>query len=770
LTLSALTAAVAVISLAFVQRRRRDQQRQRLAQSRREAADAEFLALALRGGDLGLWDRDLLTGKRSVNDRWLSMLGLTRDAAGDDEQGWLDLLHPDDRDAVLAAQRAHLAGRSPSYEARCRMRHSDGHWVWVLDRGRVVERGADGRPLRMAGTHLDITERVLAEEALRASEHSLAVTLHSIGDAVIATDTAGIVTRMNATAERLTGWPAAQGIGLPLARLFRIFNARTRLPLTDPVAKVLASGETVGLANDTVLAARDGAEYQIADSAAPIRAAGGEVQGVVLVFSDVTERYRVEQALRDRERQLSLISDTLPSPVARVDRDGHYLFVNAAFGRWLGLRPDQVLGRTQQQVLAPAKWAEILPHVERARAGDTVTFDHLVAGPDGPRHTIVTMLPDRDEEGVVRGHFTVMTDITERKRAEDALRRSEQKSRSLLNALRSGVVVHGPDMAVRDANPAACQLLGLSLEQMRGLAATDPRWQFLEEDGTPMALERYPVQQVRRSGLALQNFVGGVVQPGRHRPVWVLCNAYAVHDDDGRVLEIIVTITDISDRKQAEAERSAMERQLREVQKMESIGTLAGGIAHDFNNILAAIMGNLALARDDLADQPGHQALASLDQIQIAGLRARSLVQQILTFSRRQPQQLTVQPLRPILDETLSLLRATLPASVRLDSRLADGPLQVQTDATQLQQVVMNLCTNAWQSLPGGRGRIEVGLGLAPPTPPGLAPGTTLAPGPHAHVWVSDTGTGMDASTRERIFDPFFTTKPVGQGTGLGLS
>jgi signal transduction histidine kinase len=237
---------------------------------------------------------------------------------------------------------------------------------------------------------------------------------------------------------------------------------------------------------------------------------------------------------------------------------------------------------------------------------------------------------------------------------------------------------------------------------------------------------------------------------------------------DGELPRFIVLARDISERKRAELERQKLEQQLREAQKMESIGTLAGGIAHDFNNILAAILGNVALAREDAVNAA--PVLASLDQINRAALRARHLVQQILAFSRREQHGLTVQPLRPVVEESLGLLRSTLPAGVQIDAVLPEAPLPVRADATQLQQVLINLCTNAWHSLPAQGGRIEVGFERVQLDEALRRRQPELASGAYAHLWVSDNGSGMDAATRERIFDPFFTTKPVGRGTGLGLS
>ena len=235
----------------------------------------------------------------------------------------------------------------------------------------------------------------------------------------------------------------------------------------------------------------------------------------------------------------------------------------------------------------------------------------------------------------------------------------------------------------------------------------------------------------------------------------------AVKDAQGGVDCFIVQGTDITEHRRDEQLRLHLEAQLRETHKMQAIGTLAGGIAHDFNNILGAILGNLELAQQDAT--PDHPVQPRLAQIRKAASRARNLVQRILAFSRQQPHELVPQPLRPVLDETLELLRTTLPASVTLVLRLSDAPLWVNAEATQLQRVVMNLCANAAHALAGEPGRLEVGLAQAEQAPPGTTGGW-------ACVWVRDDGCGMDEVTRARIFEPFFTTRERAEGTGLGLS
>ena len=201
---------------------------------------------------------------------------------------------------------------------------------------------------------------------------------------------------------------------------------------------------------------------------------------------------------------------------------------------------------------------------------------------------------------------------------------------------------------------------------------------------------------------------------------------------------------------------------------MEAVGTLASSIAHDFNNVMGAILGNVALARQDLpADHP---AALSVAQIQVAGLRARSLVQKILSFTQRQAPQMQAQPLRALVEEGIALLRATLPSGVAISRVLPAVPLVALVDATQVNQLLMNLGINAWHALQGQPGQIEIGLAAlrfdaaTPPPKPGLRPGLA------AHLWVRDSGCGMTPDVMRRIFEPFFTTKMTGQGTGLGLA
>ena len=246
--------------------------------------------------------------------------------------------------------------------------------------------------------------------------------------------------------------------------------------------------------------------------------------------------------------------------------------------------------------------------------------------------------------------------------------------------------------------------------------------------------------------------------------VWIATSGEPLFDGNGTFLGYRGVGRDISERKRADHERQRLEAQLRQMHKMEALGTLAGGIAHDFNNLLAAIFGNVERARQDAgAHSPVQHSLA---EIATAAERARDLVRQILTFSRHQPLERRVVDLGDVVQDAVKLLRAGLPTGVELVANLAPDAPNVLADRVQLHQVLMNLGANAWQAMAGRQGRIEIALAGVTVE----ASGGELPPGRYARLSVHDSGIGMDPATRERIFDPFFTTKPAGEGTGLGLA
>ena len=238
-----------------------------------------------------------------------------------------------------------------------------------------------------------------------------------------------------------------------------------------------------------------------------------------------------------------------------------------------------------------------------------------------------------------------------------------------------------------------------------------------------------------------------------------------VTTDEG--LFVLSSIVDISARKAAEEERDHLQEMLRQSQKMEAIGTLAGGIAHDFNNLLAGIIGYTELVVRGLDDNP--QAISDLQQVLKAATRGRTLVDRILRFSRRQASSRIPTDIAAVLRDTAGLLRATLPAEIRIEVNLATGAGRALADSTAVEQVLMNLATNAAHAMPGG-GSLAIGLRSVYMNDSAVRANPALREGAYLVMTVQDTGAGMDEPTRQRVFEPFFTTKGPGEGSGLGLS
>ena len=334
----------------------------------------------------------------------------------------------------------------------------------------------------------------------------------------------------------------------------------------------------------------------------------------------------------------------------------------------------------------------------------------------------------------------------------EQLRSSESRLEAIINSALDAILCVDKDQRITVFNPTAAVLFQCPSSQALGSLLT----RFFPEAGHALALNQ----------ISTQAFLGemtALTASGKRLSVEVSVS-FERHPS-GETTTVFAR--DLTSRKRAEVQRSVLEAQLRESQKMQAVGTMAGGIAHDFNNILSAILGNVALAKEDAG--PNSPAQVSLHEIEKAGRRARDLVRQILTFSRNEAPRRAPVTLAELVSETERLLRVTLPPAVELHLRIDPNTPVVMADAVQVQQAVLNLCTNAIQAHGDQRGVVSIELsGVQPDLR--LCDRLNIAPGPYAMLTVLDSGKGMDDETLLRIFEPFFTTKEVGQGTGLGLA
>ena len=330
---------------------------------------------------------------------------------------------------------------------------------------------------------------------------------------------------------------------------------------------------------------------------------------------------------------------------------------------------------------------------------------------------------------------------------------SERRLESVINSALDAIICLDSRQRITVFNPTAAALFLCSPRDALG----KPLEQFLPDASRALAFAPLTTQ-------AVLGEMTGLTSNGLEIPVEVSISFE--HHSNGDTTTVFAR--DLTSRKRAEAQRGALENQLRESHKMQAVGTMAGGIAHDFNNIVGAILGNVTLAKADCLDNPAAQE--SLREIEKAGRRARDLVRQILTFSRNdQPERRPVQ-VREVMEDTARLLRVSLPPAIELQVHEPASNLPaLMADPTQVEQALFNLCNNAMQALGEERGQIELkAFRLTPDSYHCERLGLPVTE--YLVFMVQDSGPGMDAATQRRIFEPFFTTKPVGQGTGLGLS
>ena len=343
------------------------------------------------------------------------------------------------------------------------------------------------------------------------------------------------------------------------------------------------------------------------------------------------------------------------------------------------------------------------------------------------------------------------TEIEERRSIANALQESEEKYRDLVEDINDVIFSTDQDGIVTYISPAVKSSMGYDPQEITGESFTD----YIHEDDLPMVLEKFA------------EVLAGNIIPSEYRIRaktdefrWIHSSSRVVTKDD-QITGIRGSFTDITEKKK-------LEEQLRQSAKMESIGTLAGGIAHDFNNILGIIVGNTELAMDDVPEW--NPARINLEEIHAAALRARDVVRQILAFSRKSPLEMKTVRISPIVKESLKLLRSSIPTTIEIQQDISSKLDTVRADPNQVNQVLINLCTNAAHAMRDNGGVLAVALENVSLTEDTVNDYNELTPRKYVKLTVSDTGKGIDPQVIKRIFEPYFTTQGIGEGSGMGLA
>jgi len=670
------------------------------------------------------------------------------------------IFHPDDLANVPKRVAEIAAARDGDVlEHEYRIRTPSGQWKWLHAWNTILSRTPKGRPAELLGLAIDVTEHRAATEALRASEAMLRETQRIAGLGAWTWDL-----RTN-SAQWSDGLCQIFGIA-PSSLLTNAGQVFLDAVHPDDRARVSEISRAAVVAQrpfevDYRVVRPDGEVIDIhargeivSDADGPLRMVGSS--------QDVTARKAADALLRKSEamlREAQRLAHVGSWSVNVVD--GSSWWSDETY-RIFGIEPAAFTGTLMEAFRAsihPGDRARMEASIATALAdGRRSIEDFRAIRPDGQviyLTSVAEALVDADGRRV--GLHGATQDITERKHAEQVLYDRDAQLRAVFESSFDGILITRPDGTIHAANPHACRMLGGSekdIQQLgrQGLAdPADPRWTTGLAQRAATGEFRGELNYLRLDGSMFPAEVSSRVLRDQNGVEWT-----------------VTWIHDITDRVEAERQRQAIEAQLRQSQRLEAVGTLAGGIAHDFNNILGAIVGHADLALHHVdANAP---AVHNLEAVRRASYRARDLVRRILTFSQQSAGHHGVVVLRALVEEAVGLLRATIPASVEMSVTAEDAAPEVIADPTQIHQVVMNLCTNAWQAMEGQPGRIDLRLAGVTIGEDAAVRASELRPGRYARLSVADTGRGMEADLLDRIFEPFFTTKAPGEGTGLGLS
>jgi PAS domain S-box-containing protein len=676
---------------------------------RREGNEAVFL------NELKFQKNTVLTLRRSIDSTDLpsvkAALGQEGIVKGVDYRGV----------PVLAVVRAvpnspwFLVAKIDAAEVYAPMRES--LWLVVLFVGMLLFGAAAAVGLIWQGQigHFN-RERAEAAEKLRLVNENLDITLKSIGDAVISTDLAGKISRMNPVAETLTGWTLAEATGRPLPEVFRIINAQTRQLVADPVAKVLETGYIVGLANHTALIARDETERQIADSASPIRNAAGQTLGVVLIFRDVTHEYAAAEKLRLLDRAINAAGEGI-CITGPKEAGNPLVYVNHGFEQLTGYAADEVLGQNMRFLQGGDTDRAAVDRMRAAIESDQeFTTELLNYRKDGTFFwNQISLTPVKDAVGKVSHFAAVLHDLTDRKRAEQAMRDSEVQYRRLFETAKDGILILDAETGIIvDVNPFLVEMLGYSHEQLLGKRI----WELgLFKDVVANQANFVSLQQqeyIRYEDLPLETI------SGQRRNVEFVSNVYQV--DHHKVIQC--NIRDITERKRAQ---EALLELLREKE------SLLKEVHHRVKNNLQVIS---SLVRLQLTQVENPIAQAALRDIQNR-IGSMALLHETLYQSGNFTQVDLATYLRTLCSQLYHSLVAD-PGSIQLNLDVASVSLDV-TQAVPCGLLINELVSNCLKhAFPDGRAG-EVRVEVQP-----------MDGGPSLRLRVADNGVGLPADFDQR--------------------
>jgi len=594
-----------------------------------------------------------------------------------------------------------------------------------------------------------IQEIKQTDEALRDENEFLLSLIDNAPAFFVAIDAQGKTMMMNQHMLKTLNYETDEVVGKDYLSSF--VPERDRDKLTSVFKKLNIEHEHTR--NENHVISKDGKEFLVEWHGRPVFDTRGEFKYFYGIGIEITERRQAREALQKAEQRYRNLFEEAPAMyvITRHHKgEPHIVDCNDLFLRSLGYSRDQMLNRPISDFYTPESVVKLREGGYRKALPGPFTEERQLIDRDGRIiETVLRAVPDEDAGDEETGTRAMFLDITNRKQAENKLRRYER----IVAASNDHMAMIDRDYVYQVVNDAYLNSLNKAREDIIEHSMPEIFGQeFFEKNQKPNIDRCLAGEAVR-----YQTWINFQNSGRRYMDV-----AHFPHiEEDGSITGYVVNARDITEQKE-------LEDKLIQAHKMEAIGTLAGGIAHDFNNILGIIVGNTELAIDDVPEW--NPARHNLQEALKACLRARDVVKQILSFSRQSEQQFRPIRINPIIEDSLKLLRSSISATIEIrHSRSFESDI-VRADATQINQVILNLCTNAAYAMRENGGILEVGLENIELDKDASALFQNLAPGKYLRLAVSDTGQGIDTEIMDRIFDPYFTTKEVGEGSGMGLA
>ncbi len=636
-----------------------------------------------------------------------------------------------------------------------RLKQKDGSELWVEEDAQQVF-DAQGSPIYYEGVLRDITRRKRAEDALRESEEKYGTICANIEDGYYEIDLAGNFTFFNDSLCKILGYSRDELMGLNNRKYTTGENAKK---LFQSFNRVYRTGKP-DKGFDWEIIRKDGTTRYVEASVSLIRNQEGEPTGFRGIVRDITERKRVEEALRKSKQRLELA--LRGADLGLWDWNVHTgeVIFNQRWAEMLGYSLEEIEPhvRTWKKLVHPDDMPGVMEVLNANLEGKAPFYEneHRLLTKSGEWKWILDRgkVIEWDKDGKPLRAAGTHLDITERKRAEKEIRMHAHTLRSINDC----IIISDLDNNIISVNKALCDVYGYREEEIIG-----KNTRVLGSPRNPEELTAAILPETLKGGWRGELY--NRRKDGSEFPIYL--STSVIRDGKGEPVALVGVSRDITEQKRAQEEKEKLHAQLIQAQKMESIGTLVGGIAHDFNNLLTVILGNVEFGLQD--SKPGESVHRDLQKIERAATQAGNLVSQLLSFSRRQVLKPKHLNLNETIEEFSKMVTRIIGEDIELKTKLSAELPPVWADPVQIQQVLMNLCVNARDAMPQG-GKLlletrEVTLDEIKTLP---APKDKSRN--YVQTQITDTGVGMDTETRARIFEPFFTTKDPGKGTGLGLS